>query len=1098
MRYFNSRISMFVAMALAAVSGQAQERQFDTPIDRDSYLPSSEMAPRSRVSTRAELPVSTLEVTVSNEREESGRAVADGRSQTTLSITAKDESGTLLKGQSFARVSLSGVRSPEAIVELKDGIGELKFVTPSGVRDVEWLIETGGQRQQGRIEYSAELRPLLAVGMVETVFNIDRRQSGGLGPMAGLSDGLERELRNWERRFNGGKSSIAGQMSFFVKGSVGNDTAVTAMFDSEKDIRQREFRDYNPDRSYPVMGDSAERGFESRSSDRFYLRLDKERDYILYGDFSTGSDFSLAQGGGRLAPQKTLDLGQYNRSMTGLRVRRDDGVGYVDAFGMREALRQSIEEYRGNGTSGPYAVGNYNALENSEKVEIVVRDRNNTSRIVSVKSLERYADYNFEPFSGRILLKSALPSVDDNLNPVSLRITYEVDTGGEEFWVYGFNAERRLNPLLSVGASWMRDENPNAPAGGGYFTTPGTGFAELRALASAHVTLGNETMGTLIVETAESEAASAAADLSGSAMRFDWQLGRTVIGQQKPRWQVRVYGGSAGTDWVNPASSLAPGRTEIGMQAAASLGEGIEAQTNGSYTEDDVTGGERGAISFNVDRIVNDRTKVEAGIRHQYQRGGGVYSLSSFSGSLVVPGQGSAFGGSGLNPNGAGFWGMGVGLDPITGQPQSAFNGSPLFSTLKAPDLDVTTVMLGVRTRWSEALTMGAEIGRDEGFEDDPTWVAINSDYRYEGGRAFARVEAPTGRATMGADYKISEAIALYGRWEEQNGLASVYSIDDAARSRAFVVGLRRMNEQGGDVHTELRMRNGMNAEELEAVSGLRNTVALSENVDANFLIERLEILEGKSRSATALGGGLEFGDKTWQGTTRLEWRRLDADDVSIADNTADSLMASISLARKLSGSWTGLVRNYALMTDDQSRVGSQLQNRFQLAAAYRPRTTSPFDLLLRYENKRERNAELESREARNVDILSSQFNWHPNRSLWVSGRVAAKDLTETLAGVTDAYQAWLVSGRVIHDIGRRFDVSAMVGVMGTPDSDAKEELYGLEVGYRVKDNVWVSAGHNFAGFSDRDLSGREQTQEGWYLRLRMKFDEKSLQRWVD
>ena len=93
---------------------------------------------------------------------------------------------------------------------------------------------------------------------------------------------------------------------------------------------------------------------------------------------------------------------------------------------------------------------------------------------------------------------------------------------------------------------------------------------------------------------------------------------------------------------------------------------------------------------------------------------------------------------------------------------------------------------------------------------------------------------------------------------------------------------------------------------------------------------------------------------------------------------------------------------------------------------------------------------------------------------------MAAKDLTETLGGVTDDYQAWLVSGRVIHDIGRRFDISTMVGVMGTPDSDAKEELYGLEVGYRVKDNVWVSAGHNFVGFSDRDLPGREQTEEGW------------------
>ena len=166
MDYVNPRISMFIAMILAAASSQAQEAQFDRPIDHDSYLPSAAMGPRALVSAPAELPVTVLEVAVSNEREESGRAVADGRSQTTLSITAKGESGMLLKGRSFARVSLSGVRSPEAIVELNDGVGEVKFVTPSGVRDVEWLIDSGGQRQQGRIEFSAELRPLLAVGMV--------------------------------------------------------------------------------------------------------------------------------------------------------------------------------------------------------------------------------------------------------------------------------------------------------------------------------------------------------------------------------------------------------------------------------------------------------------------------------------------------------------------------------------------------------------------------------------------------------------------------------------------------------------------------------------------------------------------------------------------------------------------------------------------------------------------------------------------------------------------------------------------------------------------------------------------------------------------
>ena len=35
-----------------------------------------------------------------------------------------------------------------------------------------------------------------------------------------------------------------------------------------------------------------------------------------------------------------------------------------------------MEEYRANGTSGPFTIHNSSALENSEKVEIIVRDKN--------------------------------------------------------------------------------------------------------------------------------------------------------------------------------------------------------------------------------------------------------------------------------------------------------------------------------------------------------------------------------------------------------------------------------------------------------------------------------------------------------------------------------------------------------------------------------------------------------------------------------------------------------------------------------------------------------------------------------------------------
>lgn len=1092
----NTMISSLLVLALGAGQplGAATPATIPTDIvDFDSHLPLRADAPRSRASAETTgVRVATVAVSAQSDRQSGGSNVADGRSATTLVVTARDASGAVITGAKRARFTLSGANPESGEVSFKAGTAKIRFVAPSAARDVRWTVSVDGVTESGKVDYVPEVRSMVAIGLVEAVVDFDRKQQGNLGRMAGLSDGLERELRRWEQRFDDGKGRISGQTSVFVKGTTKRNTTITAMFDSEKDLKQREFRDYNPDREYPVMGDSGERGFEAKTSDRFYLRLDKDRDYILYGDFSTGSEFSTRQGGGRIASQRISDLGQYNRSMTGIRTRGDNGVGFVDAFAMRDSLRQAVEEYRGNGTSGPFAIGNYNALENSEKIEVVIRDRNNTSRIVSVKALSRYTDYTFEPFSGRVLLKAPLSAVDADLNPVSLRITYEVDTGGEEFWVYGVNTEREFGKSVRIGASFIRDENPNRPSGTGYRTTPGTGFAEVRDLDSVNFSVNNDQVGSLVIEAAQSLAMSANDELKGLAYRFDWAQGRND--ERTPRgarWDMRIFGGRADEEFVNPSSSLAAGRTEIGFQGAREIEERARVHVNGSYTEDSFTKGERGGMSLGIERDLTDRTRIEAGLRHFYQRRGGVASLSALSGSLVLPGQGSAYGGSGLNPNGAGFWGMGIGLDPITGQPQSAFNGTSLNSSLRAQDLDVTTFMLGLRTRVTNAWSLGGEVGMDQGFENDPTWFAVRSDYRYGSGRVFARVEAPTGRATAGADYQLSDSLSFYGRWEETNGLGSAYSIDEASRSQAIVVGLRRNDEEGSAVHSELRMRDGYNSQELEAAAGLSNTIPLSDRISANYLVERLEILQGASRSALAVGGGLEFGDKTWQGNTRLEFRQLDRDRVAINDNTARSLMGSVSLARKLSGEWTGLFRNYMLKTDDRSKPGSQMQNRLQLGAAYRPRFATQFDMLVRYENKREYNNELDQRERRDVDIVSTHFNWHPYREFWLSGRLAAKDLNETLAGVTDDYQAWLASARFIYDIGDRWDVSAMGATMGTPDSDAREKAYGVEVGFRVKNNVWLSAGHNFSGFSDRDLSGREQTEEGWYLRLRMKFDEK-------
>jgi hypothetical protein len=55
----------------------------------------------------------------------------------------------------------------------------------------------------------------------------------------------------------------------------------------------------------------------------------------------------------------------------------------------------------------------------------------------------------------------------------------------------------------------------------------------------------------------------------------------------------------------------------------------------------------------------------------------------------------------------------------------------------------------------------------------------------------------------------------------------------------------------------------------------------------------------------------------------------------------------------------------------------------------------------------------------------------------------------------------------------------------------ARQRAVGVEAGYLLQQNLWLSAGFNHTGFAgDADLAGYEYTRGGAYIRLRFKFDE--------
>ena len=93
-------------------------------------------------------------------------------------------------------------------------------------------------------------------------------------------------------------------------------------------------------------------------------------------------------------------------------------------------------------------------------MEIITRDRNQPGVILDIQPLERFTDYTIEPFTGRLVFRRPVPSVDDKLNPVSIRVSYESETGGDSFWVFGADARADATDRVSLGAGFVRDDNP--------------------------------------------------------------------------------------------------------------------------------------------------------------------------------------------------------------------------------------------------------------------------------------------------------------------------------------------------------------------------------------------------------------------------------------------------------------------------------------------------------------------------------------------------------------------------------------------------------------------------------------------------------------
>ena len=945
---------------------------------------------------------------------------ADGVSKIYAQVTLRDAQGTPVANDTLITVD-SNVGTivnkdlnpdlPGVQLMVTDAQVLVEILSPQTPGKGTLKITANGIESAQTIQFIPSLRPLIAVGIIEGSISLKDFDSKQVSADQGI---FEKELQEFA-----GNDDLAanGRAALFLKGKVRGDYLLTLSYDSDKK-GERLFRDIRPDDYYPVYGDASAKGFDAQSTSKLYIRLDKGRSFAMYGDLNT-----------QTTNDEGLQLGNYSRSLTGVKAQFEDDNTRITTFAAQTSSSQSVNETRGLGISGPYPLAeNFNdILENSESVEVLVRDADNPGIIVSRQSLTRFADYEIDPISRSLYLKSPIPSQDFNGKPVYLRVIVEVETGGERYWVGGISAKQQVNKQTSIGGSYVKSDDP----------------LNTEELASVNTVIKLNDRTKLIAEYAHNKASDpnyqaanqintdelTANDVSGNALRLNLSY------DDHSRTKAEAYYNKADAGFVTAGSTITAGRTETGVSLDYRLDTAVNTtlKLDGVRTQEDSTNAKQEGFKAAIERLLTPNLAAELGVRYYSKEGA---ASRNIQGAVDVTGLGSN-----------------------TDFNDATLNQSAL-STVGNADQDI------------QGTTVNAKLtARLPKLNKSLVFAEYEQDISHSERNAIS----------IGGETALGNLGRLYARHDLINSLSGSYGLDDTAERQRTVVGVDATYMKDGQVYSEYRMSDAISARDTEAALGLRNKWHVRQGLTLNTLFERVQSLDDTAENqSTAVGVGAEYlAQEGYKVSGRLEKRWGDS---------SDTLLATAGLAYRYSDDVTLLAKD--IYSNTSFAEGERTINRLQLGAAYRDLDSNQLDMLSKLEYRLDDNQTGNDAYEKEALIWSLHGNYHPTRPLTLSGHYAGKYLQYDADGTSDNNTAHAAYVRGLYDISERWDAGLQAGSYWNGADNSMTYMLGAEVGYSPMTNLWLSVGYNFMGFNDEDIASDDTTQQGAYVRLRFKFDE--------
>lgn len=506
-------------------------------------------------------------------------AADGGRSTLPVTISILDENGYPALGVYYITLESSDGhwmepdiqdKQPGRQIRIENGKRTVYYRSSGVAGEVKIRASTGSFTDNLVINQVAENRPLLVSGFIESGLYFSTEQLGDFNASTDL--GRLDESGRFEAR-----------AALFVKGTVKDKYNLTLAYDSASDSEKQLLRDIDPTLHYPVHGDASIRGFEAQSRSKLYVRVERDKNSVMWGDFVTD------------AGADRRDLARLSRTMTGLNAVFNDGANRLRVFAAQEENRNVVEEIPGNGSALLYRLRQYPIVANSETVEIVTRSRENPDLILNSVRLSRFGDYSVDDELGFLSFAASVSTLDADQNPVYIRLSYDVEDGGEEYMVAGARFDRAIGDNLTLGASITRD---------GHAT-------EGRKLIGVYgdYKIGKQTR--LSVSLARSDSTQLGERAMGTArslsLDHQWSKNSTASTSLTHQW--------ADDGFNNAGSAVSAGRTETRLTHSQRIGDQTSLLLEANQSRSSSLDEKRNTVGASVETTFGE-WKTKAGFRH--------------------------------------------------------------------------------------------------------------------------------------------------------------------------------------------------------------------------------------------------------------------------------------------------------------------------------------------------------------------------------------------------------------------------------------------------------------------------------------------------